>query len=467
MGILNSKTQRQQCARARRARDARFDGRFFTAVKTTGIYCRPICPAKTPLEKNVEYYDSAHSASQSGYRPCLRCRPESAPHSPAWLGTQSSLNRALTLIQAGALQNQSLPDLSARLGMSDRHLRALFKRELGTSPKHYAIHQQCLFAKQLLHESSLKITDVALAAGFNSVRRFNEAMKQHIGLNPREIRQSTSSAKNTLSLKLAYRPPYAVSKVFSFLQARTIDGLEWGGSDCYGRTFCLDDTVGYFEIVPHVSDNAFVVTLQLNKIQHLYRLVQRLRRLFDLDARIQEIDRDLQSLFGQQIHYQPGLRVPGIWSTFEAGVRAVLGQQVSVGAARNLVTTMVDHLGQPVSFDNTPARYLFPAPEAVADSQLDFFRMPQARKDTLRRLADHVINSPEPDHIDAWLTIKGIGPWTANYVKLRASKDPDVWLAGDAGLKNALKNIERMPDIELAKPWRSYLTFQLWNQKYQ
>ncbi len=451
-------------ANARIAKDARFDGVFFIGVKTTGIYCRPICPANPPLEKNVAYYETAIAASLAGFRPCLRCRPDSAPQSCAWLGTKTSFNRALKLIQQGALQQHSIEQLASRLGMSSRHLRSLFNEELGTSPKRYAIYQQCLFAKQLLHQSNLKITDIAFASGFNSVRRFNEAMQQNMGLSPREIRKGNSTHTNGLKLQLHYRPPYAWRNMFAFLNARTIGGLEWAGQSSYGRTIRYRDTIGYFEVSAKPEKNCLEFSLHLSELKDLYSITQRLRELFDLDAPIQKIDQHLIALLGSQINYQAGLRIPGIWEPFEAGVRAILGQQVSVGAARNLVTAFVENLGQKVQFDTPAACYMFPEPSSVASSDLSFFRMPQARKDTLRRLAEHFLTSPEPDNIDAWLDLKGIGPWTANYVKLRASKDPDIWLAGDAGLKNALKGVDRMPAIELASPWRSYLTFQLWNQ---
>jgi len=464
-------------ANARKARDARFDGVFFVGVKTTGIYCRPICPANSPLERNVEYYPSAITAAESGFRPCLRCRPESAPQSSAWLGTDTSFHRALELIQQGALQNGSVQHLAARLGMSDRYLRALFQTKLGTSPKKLAIYQQCLFAKQLLHDSSLSITDVAFAAGFKSVRRFNEAIKQQIGLSPRDIRTSAKPSASGIEIDLSYRPPYAWQSLLSFLHTRQIPGLEWGDGEHYARTIEYQGTQGrckgYFSLTPQPDRNRFKLSIYLDDYSQLNPVTQRIRRLFDVDAPIERIDQQLQLALANAIDYQPGLRVPGIWNSFEAGVRAILGQQVSVAAARNLVISLTDQLGEPIEFATTPASRLFPTPAAVANSSLDFFRMPQARKDTIHRLAEHFLTLSEnnsgiaaksEDDIDAWLAIKGIGPWTINYVKMRAAKDPDVWLAGDAGLKNALKTLSKSPDIELMRPWRSYLTMQLWNQ---
>ena len=460
-----------QYERARRARDARFDGVFFTAVKTTGIYCRSICPANPPLEKNVEYYDSAVSAAHAGFRPCLRCRPDSAPQSSAWLGTQSTFQKALALIHQGALQHDSLPVLASSLGVSDRYLRGLFQQNLGTSPLKYSVYQQCLFAKQLLHETDLTITDIAFAAGFNSVRRFNEAVKQTLGLAPKEIRKSVKSSSGGIRLKLYYRPPYAWQQLIKFLQKRAIPGLEWGQENTYGRTFTFGGTVGYFEISAEPEQNRFDLFINVDKIHNLSQIVQRIRLMFDVDAPIERIDQTLQTQMGGLINYQPGLRVPGIWGCFEAGVRAILGQQISVMAARNLTIAMVETLGERVEFSGTPAQFLFPSPDTVVDHSLDFFRMPQARKDTIRRLAAYFLNTvadgslaTRSEDIDAWLDIKGIGPWTVNYVKMRASKDPDIWLVGDAGLKNALKGLDELPDLEKTKPWRSYLTLQMWNQ---
>jgi len=456
--------------RARKSRDARFDGLFFIAVKSTGIYCRPICPANSPLEKNVEYHESAVSAAQAGFRPCLRCRPDAAPQSCAWLGTQTTFQRALGLINEGALRTASIERLAERLGVSDRYLRELFQQNLGTSPKKYAIYQQCLFAKQLLHESSLPITDIAFASGFNSVRRFNEAMQQQIGLAPREIRKSDRVVSSNLQLKLHYRPPYAWQEVIEFLQRRVIPGLEWVDGDAYCRTIQYADTSGYFKIQNQPKNHCLLLTLYLDDYRHLNPITQRIRAIFDVDAPIDQIDSQLSEELKGSLKYLPGLRIPGIWGSFEAGVRAILGQQVSVKQAMNLVTVFVDELGETIDLQGQSRRNLFPQPKVVSQHSLAFFRMPQSRKDTIRRLAEYFEAVENPDEVDAWIDIKGIGPWTVNYVKIRASKDPDVWLAGDAGVNQALKQLDNSGqavnpiDVEAARPWRSYLTFQLWNQ---
>lgn len=465
-------SQQQIYSRARLARDARFDGVFFTAVKTTGIYCRSICPATPPLEKNVEYHSSAVSAADAGFRPCLRCRPDSAPQSCAWLGTETSFQRAISLIQDGVLQDQSVTELATRLGISDRYLRELFQKNLGSSPKKYALYRQCLFAKKLLHESDLAINEVAFASGFNSVRRFNEVIKKELGLTPRDIRKSKKISLNggdfnCISLNLSFRPPYAWSLLHSFLKRRVIEGLEWADEQSYCRTICYKDTVGYFRVsapLDIMQKNQLQFQLYLNSSEYLHIIVAKLRSLFDLDAPIDQIDQQLREQVEAFLMYQDGLRVPGIWGTFEAGIRAVLGQQVSVLAAKKLVTNFVSELGTEITLSDGSSRRLFPSPQTTINSELAFFRMPQSRKDTIHRLANHFLNSNEPDDIDQWLAMKGIGPWTVNYVKLRASKDPDVWLAGDAGLKNAIKAIGQEPNLDATRPWRSYLTMQMWNQ---
>lgn len=413
----------------------------------------------------MEYHASSISAAEAGFRPCLRCRPDAAPDSNAWLGPKTTLRRAVALIDEGGLQDQSIEDLAERLGISSRYLRQLFQKHLGTSPKNYALHKQCLLAKQLLHQSNLSITDIAFASGFNSVRRFNEAMQERLALSPRQIRaHDKPTTSDTLTIKLSYRPPFDWPKLMSFLQARLIPGLEWAGDSTYGRTIAISGASGYFEIEPLEQNHQVLTRIQLDDLSVLPKVIQRIRVLFDLDAPIRVIDRHLAKLSKGLFAHAPGLRIPGVWAGFESGVRGILGQQVSVKQAHSLVTMLVQELGEPAQFGNGVARYHFPTPQAIAGSELEFFRMPQARKDTLRRLAEHVMSAPEPEDYDAWLALKGIGPWTVNYVKLRAAKDPDVWLAGDAGVKNALKQLTGDLDVAAAQPWRSYLVFQLWNQ---
>ncbi len=454
---------KESCQKARLSRDPRFDGKFFTAVKTTGIYCRTICPVPAPKEENVLYFSTAIEAANAGFRPCLRCRPDSAPGSPAWKGVDTTLERAVRLIDEGALQQGSLPQLAQRLGISDRYLRQLFTRHIGISPKAYALYQQCLFAKQLLHQTKLPITQVALASGFDSVRRFNDCFQSQLKLTPSKMRKSGGTQSSALKLKLYYRPPYNWSAMYQFLKARAITDLEWCDEQSYGRTINWFESVGSFTAHHVEHENRFDVTIELDDVRHLKPIISNIHRILDLNVDIQAVEQDLQTCLNSAISIKTGLRLPGIWSVFEAGIRAVLGQQISVVAARNLVCNLVSSLGQ-----LNGASRLFPSPQSIASSELAFLKIPSSRKQTLRNLAQHYLDNEHPDDPRQWLQLKGIGPWTVDYAQLRGLSDPDIFLAGDLGIKKAIKqsgvgSAENFDPVQ-ASPWRSYLTFQLWSQ---
>ncbi len=454
----------ETCRRARLARDPRFDGRFFVAVKTTGIYCRPICPAPAPKEKNVRYFDSAVAAANQGFRPCLRCRPDSAPASFAWKGTDTTLERALKLIDNGALLEGSVERLSERLGIGPRYLNKLFQAKLGTSPKQYALYQQLLFAKSLLQQTSMPVTEIALAAGFGSVRRFNDCFVRSLQLTPTALRrQSGGKTATGLTLLLSYRPPYAWSALRDFLQARLIPGLEWCSEHSYGRTFRWPQAdgaflEGYFTARHRPERCGFSVTLELSRPGSLLPIIRNIRRLLDLDADIALIEEQLKLLPGLGDRIIPGLRLPGIWDPFEAGVRAVLGQQVSVAAARGLVTQVVDQVGPSLG-----EHRLFPTPAELAEADLGFLKMPGRRRDTLTRLAEHCVQAGVDSDPDGWEALPGIGPWTVRYARMRGLSDSDIWLGSDLGVKRALEREGLTLEPSQASPWQSYLTFQLWN----
>ncbi|MGF1688691.1 helix-turn-helix domain-containing protein [Photobacterium japonica] len=460
----------QACQRARLARDARYDGHFFTAVKTTGIYCRSICPAPPPLEKNVEYFATAYAAAQAGYRPCLRCRPDSAPQSPAWQGVQTTFHRALRLIDENGLPRGGLPALAARLGISERYLRQLFQESLGLSPKAYSLYKQCLLAKKLLHETALPITDIALASGFASVRRFNDAFKQQFGLSPRAIRRQTAAAMSgsgtPITLNLAYRPPYDWPALRDFYAARHIPGLEWVGEDYYGRTFqgksggngCnMGDVKGHF--TARYTDRHFAVTISLSDLTYLPSVISHIRRCLDVDADPAQIDVALQQALGATTLHHEGGRLPGIWCAYEAGIRAILGQQVSVVAAKRLVAQMVAMNPDNEDRDNGDQRCYFPTPERLLTYDLNRLGMPERRRETLRLFATYACGGDLSD-TEALLAIPGIGPWTVNYLRMRGLSDPDVLLVSDLGVKKAMAQCDCDP--ALAAPWRSYLTLYLW-----
>jgi AraC family transcriptional regulator of adaptative response / DNA-3-methyladenine glycosylase II len=486
----------QICQKARLSRDPRFDGKFFTAVKTTGIYCRSICPVSPPKEENVVYFATAVECANAGFRPCLRCRPDSARDSPAWKGVSTTLVRAISLINEGALQQGSMCLLAERLGISDRYLRQLFNKHIGMSPKAYALYQQCLFAKQLLHQTTLPITQIALASGFNSVRRFNDCFKSQMQLTPSAVRHTTKTAPNkntfrtlhTLQLQLHYRPPYHWQHLQRFLSTRAIPQLEWCDDNSYGRTFEWLSSYGYFTAHHVAEKNKFTVDISVNEVNHLKPIVNNIRRILDVDADTQRIETDLAPLFftslcnGNQTAkstdyiLEKGLRLPGIWNVYEAGIRAILGQQVSVAAAHRLVENMTTELGHSIDDNslvksttndtinnNTQTMRLFPSPANLAECDFDFFKMPRSRKQTLRNLSLHYLQDEEPDKPDNWNALKGIGPWTINYAKLRGLSDPDIFLAGDLGIKKAMQRFDKPLAIENASPWGSYLTMHMWN----
>lgn len=397
------------CQKARLSRDPRFDGKFFTAVKTTKIYCRTICPVAPPKEENVLYFSSAIECANAGFRPCLRCRPDSAPNSPAWKGVNTTLDRAIRLIDAGCLQKGSLQEgsleqLAERLGISDRYLRLLFKQHLGLSPKQYALYQQCLFAKQLLHQTKLPITQVALASGFESVRRFNDCFKAQLKLTPSQMRKSGGEQTNVLMLNLYYRPPFDWARMQGTLAARAIDKLEWCDENRYGRTFNWHGSQGSFTANHNAEKNLFEVSVELEDVKYLKAIINNIHRILDLDVDMQVIEQGLQQCLPPEFTFNSGVRLPGIWNMLEAGIRAILGQQISVAAARNLVTTLVRELGEPLfnkpnenQSDNKNEQYVFPTPQAIVNSDLEFLKIPGSRKQTLRNLAQHYLTHENPN----------------------------------------------------------------------
>ncbi len=474
-----------QCRQARLARDARFDGLFFVGVKTTGIFCRPVCPATPPREHNVRYFPTALGALQAGLRPCLRCRPEAAPGSPAWRGVQTTLSRAVRMIDNGEWHEQTLPEFAERLGVSDRYLRRLFTQQLGVAPLQYANFRRALFAKQLLQQTALPVADVAHRAGFGSTRRFNTVFLQTLGLNPRALRRAqpappTTPCGNGLTVFLSYRPPYNWPALRDFYRARHIAGLEVVTDNSYSRSFTLGTCTGVFSATQMPAKHGFQVELALSDPRHTLTIIQRIRHLLDLDADASVIASHLKKHPLLAPLDSTGIRLPGLWSPFEAGVRAVLGQQVSVKAAHRLVSKLVTELGAQVRADSHHQRVdgphlLFPTPAAVARSDLAFLAMPDKRRQALRALAKSVAQQPTVDGpLDCtgnpyqdWLSIPGIGPWTVQYTAFRTGH-PDIFLAGDLGVKNALRNLtdrtgETSPfDGTRVSPWGSYATLLLW-----
>ena len=442
-----------QYQRARESRDDRFDGLFFVAVRTTGIFCRPICPANPPLESNVDYYSSAELAMDAGFRPCLRCRPESAPSSWAWKGVDTTIERALSLISRDP--RASITDISAKLGISDRYLRKLFQQRIGMTPKRFQLYHQLLFAKKLLHETALDVEAVAHAAGFNSSRRLQDNFQQVMGLTPLTVRGRAKKSQN-LRFKLAYRPPYDWAMVRDFFAVRAVPSVETVTDQSYARGFYCDGLSAWFCATFNAAEHVFDVELEIDNMAQLKNVIATIRRVLDMDCDAALISEHLERSGLTREQLNPGLRLPGIWDTFEAGCRAILGQQVSVKAAIRLVSTLVDELGS-----ETDRGRLFPTPQQVASSSLAFLRMPSRRRQTLSSFAHHCMNGLPEKELPALLKVNGIGPWTVQYIEMRGCSNPDIGLETDLGVRKQLQSLN--VDMALAAPWRSYLTLQLWN----
>ncbi|WP_241073984.1 bifunctional transcriptional activator/DNA repair enzyme AdaA, partial [Achromobacter insuavis] len=360
------------CYSAIRVRDARYDGRFFTAVKTTRIYCRPVCPARTPLSRNVLFYPTAAAAQEAGFHPCLRCRPETAPAAGSAPELPDSVARALALVELGALDDAGVDALAARLGVGERQLRRQFRQHLGASPVVVAQTRRVLLAKQLIHETHLPMAEIAFAAGFGSIRRFNEIFQALFGRPPGELRRSgkpdvSAGPQGEIKLLLRYRPPYDWPAMLDFLRARAIPGIECVSGDSYTRTIGLDGAQGTVRVEPGAG-NALQATVRFPQLHALPTLIARLRRVFDLAS-------DPAALAAQFAHdpvmaalaaARPGLRVPGAWDGFELALRAVLGQQITVGAAIKLAGKLVAAHGQPLDQPDGDLTHLFPLPEAIA-----------------------------------------------------------------------------------------------------
>ena len=472
------------CYQAVKSRDPRFDGRFFTAVVSTGIFCRPVCPAITPQQKNCQFFDNAAAAMQAGFRPCLRCRPEAAPGGPAWNGVSTTVGRALRLINEGALDTGSVDDLADRLGVGERHLRRLFVEHVGVGPKAVAQTRRVLFAKKLVNETALPLTDIALAAGFGSIRRFNSTFQKIYARPPRELRRMNEVDANSdgagLTLKLSVRPPYDGSLLIGFLQTRAIPGVETVSDNSYWRTIAINKQQGILEVRHDPEGRHLKVKVSLADTSHLQTVIERSRRLFDIDADSTAINAHLchDPLLAKSIKARPGLRIPGAWDTFEIAVRAVLGQQVSVAAARTFAGRLAAAYGTPLKNPNGSGLvHLFPTAEALAEADLSGIGLTKRRVETLRGLcrafADDDLGldvSSGLEETQARLTaLSGIGPWTAQYIAMRALGEPDAFPTGDLGLLNACKAMgKEMSARELDqraenwRPWRAYAAMHLW-----
>ncbi|WP_084963643.1 DNA-3-methyladenine glycosylase 2 [Thermoactinospora rubra] len=475
----------EACYRAVAARDVRFDGRFYTAVKTTGIYCRPICPARTPAPRNVRFYRHAAAAEAAGFRPCKRCRPELSPGDPGWDVRGDLVGRALRLIDDGAADDVGVAGLARRLHITERHLHRLFVAELGAGPLAVARTKRLLLAKQLLTETDLPVTDVAFAAGFGSVRQFNATMRDTYGFTPSELRATARAVSPaaeigeaepgvpggaSLRLRLHRREPYDAEAIFGFLAARAVPGLEAASVHGYSRAV----PGGAVTLTPR--DGHVVLDVSVADTRHLARVVARCRRLLDLDADPVAIAETLaQTSLAPLVAARPGMRVPGAFDGFELAVRAIVGQQVSVAGARTLLGRIVRRAGRPA---DTPGAadagltHLFPTAAGLAEADLDGLGLTGRRITTLKVLAERVASGEidldggqDPAEArERLLEVPGIGPWTAGYIALRSLRDPDAWPDGDLVLRRRMAALDLTDDdIERWRPWRAYAALYLWS----
>lgn len=474
------------CYLALKARDARFDGSFFTGVTSTGIYCRPVCKVRTPRRENCRFFAHAAQAESAGFRPCLRCRPELAPQALRWSIQDASSTLAQ---QAARLLDEpeawdgaapSIGHLAARLGVSDRHLRRIFEAQLGVSPLRYLQTRRLLAAKQLLADTDLPVSAVALASGFASLRRFNAAFSAHYGLSPVQLRRAGSQREGSCEVRLGYRPPYDVEAMLGFFRTRAIAGVEQVADRQLTRTLAVEAGgrrhTGWVQVAFDEPHSLLLLRVSDSLRAVLPLVIRRARAAFDLDADPHAINARLHGSFPQG----DGLRVPGAFSGYELAVRAVLGQQITVAAARTLAQRLVQRFGEPVDTPHAGLKLLFPRPAVLAAAtgdalgQLGIVRQRQAAIVALARAVAGGLQLHGGADVEATTTalkeLPGIGDWTAQYIAMRALRWPDAFPAGDVALHKALGvQGQRQParQAEAAsqawKPWRSYAVIRAWS----
>ncbi|MEN3296451.1 MAG: AraC family transcriptional regulator [Burkholderiales bacterium] len=472
---------RESCYRALAARDTRFDGVFFTGVKTTGIYCRPVCTVKTPRESSCSFFTTAAAAEAAGFRPCLRCRPELAPYA-----LQQNLAHAVwQRIAAGALNDGDVERLAEEVGLSSRQLRRVLLQHFGVTPVELAQTQRLLFAKKLLQETRLPMADIAYAAGFGSVRRFNALFARRYGIAPTAIRRAMVNAEagapDALTLRLAYRPPFHWQRIVQYLSGRAIPGVEAAQKEAYLRSVRIGDATGWIRVSHLPAKHQLELSVAPTLATVLMPLLARVRAQFDLDANPAVIEAHLRQdpLLEAHIESMPGLRVPGAFDTFELAVRAVLGQQVSVAGATTLSGRLIARFGEPIETPFANITHHFPRAELLASTDAALIAqigLPATRAQTIRNLAQFAAQGGlqmQPgmtleEAISRLKGVRGIGDWTAHYIALRALRFPDAFPAGDLGLQKAATEAGRLTENQLMaraagwSPWRAYAALILW-----
>lgn len=466
------------CDRARRSRDARFDGRFFIGVTSTLVYCRPICPARAPKDEHVRYFPSAAAAEAAGFRPCLRCRPEASSGTPAWLGSSGLVSRALRLISEGALDEEGVERLADRLGVTGRHLRRLFLQHLGATPLDVALTRRVHFAKKLLDETTLAFDEVASASGFGSLRRFNGQIRRSYSRTPTQLRRLARGGAvadpECYRFRLAYRPPYDWDSVLAFLQARATPGVEAVAESRYRRSITIDGKSGAIDVSRLASRTTLALLVRFPDPRALLFIVERVRRIFDLGADPAVIGEHLRAdpLLRPRLLRHPGIRTPGAWDGFELAVRAILGQQISVRAATTLAGRIAARFGSRLADDHGLER-LFPTPAQLANAAIEQAGVVTARAEAIRSLARQVADGrltfssgrETSATVSSLRALPSIGDWTAQYIAMRALGEPDAFPTGDLVLRRmAGERTARALDrrSEAWRPWRSYAVMLLW-----
>jgi AraC family transcriptional regulator of adaptative response / DNA-3-methyladenine glycosylase II len=472
------------CWQAINSRDRRLDGRVFAGVLTTGVYCRLICPVPLRKPANVRWYPSAASAEAAGFRPCRRCRPHTSPGTPARLGTSAVVSRALKLISEGALDVDDVEALAGRVGLGSRHLRRLFLQHLGASPAKIASTRRVHSARNLLDQTDLPITKIASYSGFRSIRHFNHSMRTTFDMSPSELRALRSGRKMTagqggITLYLTYRPPFDWHTLVRFLKAHATPGTEVIEDECYRRSIEINGQAGEIEVRHEPDESRLRVRVTLPSYEQLVLVVERVRRIFDLGADPLQITNHLaqDSRLGVMLQARPGLRVPGVWDTFELAVRAVLGQQLTFVDSKAVIARLVRTFGRPIKTAAPGLTHRFPRPEVLASGNFSSIVMPPARAETLRALAratcqgklNPAAGKSLDDIISRLCAIHGMGRRRANYIAMRAFGEPDAFPSSDLGLRRALTGCRRLPSedefrslAESWRPWRAYAAICLW-----
>lgn len=482
-------TNQQALYKALVARDSRFDGVFFVGVTSTGIYCRPICPVKTPKEANCVFFNGAQEAEQARFRPCLRCRPELAPGNAPVDDSQRIAHLIMERLEDGTIGDDAgLDAIAYQFELSSRQIRRIVRKELGVAPIQLILTRRLLLAKQLLTETQLPVTEIAFASGFSSLRRFNDAFRSRYSLSPTHLRrkaaQDTGSGQRetTSTLQLAYRPPYDWAGVLAFLSARQLKGVEWATDSFYARTVQLGDHQGWIKVTQAKDKNALLMEFTHSLTPVLPTLLRRTRELFDLDARPDMIAAQLgkDPRLAPLVKQTPGMRVPGAFNGFELGVRAIIGQQVTVKAATTISCRFAEAFGEPIVTPFSDLNRLTPAAERIARASVDdvaklgivsarsksIIALAQAQNSGAARLDGGIHRNPD-EVIRQLIELPGIGPWTAHYIAMRALRWPDAFPKDDIAVRNNLGGVSAKQAEEMSsawRPWRSYAVLHIWRK---